>query len=195
MADAPYDSYKNWIESLLVFGSNERRIGHLRNQIMAELKFQNTTESNPSKIKQTLGQFGIAYERWGNRHSSANTDSEILVLYEQEISQLKTSANYVTADLVALRPETPNLATICEKFVKEHHHNEDEVRFCVEGEGVFELFPENAEPLVFKAEPGDLIVVPAKYRHLFYLTETKMIRCIRLFKTQDGWEALYEKEA
>lgn len=162
---------------------------------MAELTYKNKSERDSSKIKEKLGQFGITYECWGNRHSSKNTDEEILGLYEREISQLKKSLNYITADLVVLRPDTPNLKTICDKFVQEHHHNEDEVRFCVEGEGVFELFPEGDEALVFKAEPGDLIVVPAKYRHLFYLTENQMIRCIRLFKTQEGWEALYEKEA
>ena len=43
----------------------------------------------------------------------------------------------------------------------------------------------------FTAEPGDLIVIPADQRHLFYLTAKKSIRCIRLFKNTDGWEAIY----
>ena len=89
----------------------------------------------------------------------------------------------------------PNLDEICKKFDKEHHHSEDEVRFTVNGEGVFEIADQSNEGEMYKftAQKGDLIVVPAKRRHLFYLTEKKHIQCIRLFKTKEGWEAIYDR--
>ena len=77
------------------------------------------------------------------------------------------------------------------KFSVEHHHTDDEVRFTVAGEGVFEINVTADERVKFTAQPGDLIVVPAWRRHLFYLTDQKTIRCIRLFKDNNGWEALY----
>ena len=92
-----------------------------------------------------------------------------------------------------MKKETPNLDVIAAKFDKEHHHIDDEVRFTVEGEGVFEINYTDEDRMKFTAEPGDLIVITAMRRHLFYLTDKKNIRCIRLFKTKEGWEAIYEK--
>jgi 1,2-dihydroxy-3-keto-5-methylthiopentene dioxygenase len=101
--------------------------------------------------------------------------------------------SYQSVDLIALRPDTPHLDAITAKFDKEHHHTDDEVRFTVEGEGVFEINVSDTERLKLTAEPGDLIVIPAFRHHLFYLTEKRAIRCIRLFKTKEGWEAIYSK--
>ena len=37
----------------------------------------------------------------------------------------------------------------------------------------------------------DLIIIPARAYHRFYLTETKNIRCTRLFLNHEGWAPLY----
>ena len=166
---------------------------------MAELQFKGETVTGTDEISAVMNSAGIPYERWGTRLDPGASDEEILTAYDQDVTKLKNAHGYVTADLIALNPDTPNLDTICKKFVDEHHHTEDEVRFVVEGEGVFEIFgdksDENVSPLKFKAQAGDLIVIPANRRHLFYLTDKKTIRCIRLFKTIEGWEALYDKNA
>jgi 1,2-dihydroxy-3-keto-5-methylthiopentene dioxygenase len=165
---------------------------------MARLEFQGRTTTDAAEIAATLARHGIPYERWGVRAAGAATDDQILGLYRAEVQRLKLQRDYLTEDLVALRPTTPGLDAISAKFDKEHHHVDDEVRFTVEGEGVFEIAPsadgdEGKGHLIFTAEPGDLIVIPAYRRHLFYLTAIKTIRCIRLFKTKDGWEAIYQK--
>ena len=162
---------------------------------MAQLEFKGETVQSSGDIAVIMEQQGIPYERWGTRATPGATDEDILTAYQPDIDKLKTERGYVTTDLVVLNKSTPNLENICKKFVDEHHHVEDEVRFVVEGEGVFEIFGKDAEPLKFKAEAGDLIVIPAERRHLFYLTETKAIRCIRLFKTTEGWDAIYDKSA
>lgn len=160
---------------------------------MARLEFQGKNYTDPSEIKSIMAEYGIPYERWGVRGTSGAADADILNIYKPEIEKLKTERGYVTTDLVALRKDTPNLDVISAKFDKEHHHTDDEVRFTVEGEGVFEINYTETERLKFTAEPGDLIVIPEMRRHLFYLTDKKNIRCIRLFKDQKGWEAIYEK--
>ena len=40
---------------------------------------------------------------------------------------------------MALSPAMENLDAICAKFVDEHFHDEDEVRFVLEGAGVFDI--------------------------------------------------------
>lgn len=160
---------------------------------MARLEFEGKRIADPTEIRATLAEYGVPYERWGVRAASGAADTDVLGIYAPEVDKLKRERGYVTADLVALNPETPNLAAICAKFDKEHHHVDDEVRFTVEGEGVFEIEAKPGTFLKFTAEPGDLIVIPANRRHSFHLTEKRRIRCIRLFLTKEGWEAIYQR--
>ena len=160
---------------------------------MARLEFQGSTYTDPAKIRDVMGSYGVPYECWGLRAAAGARDEEVLDIYAPEVERLKTERGYLSVDLVALRADTPNLDAILKKFDKEHHHIDDEVRFTVEGEGVFEIEAADGNFLKFTAEPGDLIVIPANRRHLFYLTNQTKIRCIRLFQTSAGWDAIYEK--
>jgi 1,2-dihydroxy-3-keto-5-methylthiopentene dioxygenase len=134
---------------------------------------------------------GLLYQKWPLHPTQGRPDGAILAIYDKEIMALYQSRGYTTADLVSLSAATPNLKEILAKFSKEHHHTDDEVRFTVEGEGVFAIKGRDGEFLNFTAEPGDLIVIPGNRRHLFYLTEKTQIRTIRLFKDPKGWEAIY----
>lgn len=158
---------------------------------MAILQFRGETITNPSDVKNLLSTYGIPYECWGVRSLNDNSAEGVLNSYMSDITKLKNERGYLTEDVIALDPNTPNLDTILSKFSAEHHHTDDEVRFTVAGEGVFEINVTADERVKFTAQPGDLIVVPAWRRHLFYLTAAKTIRCIRLFKDKSGWEAHY----
>lgn len=162
---------------------------------MARLEFQGKAYTDENEIREVLAEHGVPYERWGVRTEESASDEEIIKAYAPDIEKLKSERAYVTTDLVALSKQTPGLDAICAKFDKEHHHAEDEVRFTVAGEGVFEILSDEASNLKFTAQPGDLIVIPAERRHLFYLTDKKAIRCLRLFKTKEGWEAIYQRQA
>ena len=115
--------------------------------------------------------------------------------YQPTMDTLKDERGYIHQDQVELRPETPNLDAICAKFDDEHLHEEDEVRFVLEGEGIFDIRSRDDRWMRVKVEEGDLIVVPAKRYHRFELTETKTIRCVRLFQDQSGWVPVYRQEA
>ena len=64
---------------------------------------------------------------------------EVLAAYAREVDALKARGGYVTADVIDVKPETPNLDTMLAKFSREHWHDEDEVRFIVEGRGLFHV--------------------------------------------------------
>lgn len=164
---------------------------------MAKLEFKDKTYTRADEVKAVLADFGVPYERWGLRpEASGGADDKVLDAYKADVERLMRERAYLTVDLVALKPTTPNLDQILAKFAPEHHHVDDEVRFTVEGEGIFEIEATAQHPhemLKFTAEPGDLIVIPALRRHAFFLTKKKSIRCIRLFKTQAGWEAIYPR--
>jgi len=161
---------------------------------MAKLEYAGQTLSDEKKIAGLLEKCGLRYESWGLREGAdvSNADS-VLAAYGPEIERLKKERGYVTADVVALDSSLPNLDAICQKFDKEHHHTDDEVRFVVDGQGVFELDDGDGQFMKLTTSPGDLIVIPAMRRHLFYLTDQRRIRCIRLFRDQQGWDAIYDK--
>jgi len=107
--------------------------------------------------------------------------------YRAPIEELKRRNGYIEEDVVALNSDTPNLEALCERFLVEHLHDEDEVRFVLEGEGVFDIRSQNDRYMRVTVEQGDLIVVPAKRYHRFMLTDKREIRCARLFKDKAGW--------
>lgn len=130
--------------------------------------------------EQALGIEGVHNARLG-------TDPE----FRAALEALKHERGYVEEDVVALSPATPNLDALCAQFIDEHHHDADEVRFVLEGEGVFDIRSRDDRWMRVRVEPGDLIVVPAARHHRFMLTEHRTIRCIRLFKDRAGWVPHY----
>ena len=111
--------------------------------------------------------------------------------YQPKMEALKAEHGYIEQDQVELRPDTPNLDAICAKFDPEHLHDEDEVRFVLEGEGIFDIRSRDDRWMRVKVEAGDLIVVPKERYHRFELTDTKTIRCVRLFQDASGWVPKY----
>jgi 1,2-dihydroxy-3-keto-5-methylthiopentene dioxygenase len=111
--------------------------------------------------------------------------------YQPRVDALKAERGYIEQDVIALRPDTPNLEAICAKFVDEHFHDDDEVRFVLEGEGIFDIRSRDDRWMRVVVEPGDLIVVPKDRHHRFLLTDSKTIRCVRLFRDTSGWVPHY----
>ena len=112
-----------------------------------------------------------------------------------ELDRIKREHGYRDEDEVALSIETPNLEAICAKFDKEHCHTLDEVRYVVEGEGIFDVRNKSDHWVRIVVEEGDLIIIPAKTYHRFFLTSVKKIRCVRLFLNHEGWTPLYRDAA
>jgi 1,2-dihydroxy-3-keto-5-methylthiopentene dioxygenase len=111
--------------------------------------------------------------------------------YQPTMDWLKNKNGYIEQDVVELNPNMINLQEICSKFLEEHRHEEDEVRFILYGEGIFDIRSRRDQWMRVKVETGDLIVVPAGRHHRFTLTEKKTIRCVRLFKEKSGWVPTY----
>ena len=115
--------------------------------------------------------------------------------YQPVMDWLKTEKGYIQQDIVQLTAETPNLPAILAKFDAEHLHAEDEVRFVLEGEGVFDIRSEDDRWMRVLVQKGDLIVVPKDRHHRFELTQRQMIRCVRLFQDMSGWVPVYRAAA
>ncbi len=162
---------------------------------MATLRIpdQDVTITDYDEIKSRLADIGIGYEVWKPKfqlEQSASSE-QVLEAFAEQINQLKSEGGYVTADVIDLFPDTPNLDAMLAKFSREHWHDEDEVRFIIEGRGVFHIHPKEGEVVALEVEEGDLARVPAGTWHWFDLCQEKRIRAIRLFQDPSGWTPRY----
>jgi 1,2-dihydroxy-3-keto-5-methylthiopentene dioxygenase len=154
---------------------------------------ENRTLREAAEITPFLASIGIDYEQWELAvETGINASPEqILAAYEAQIEALKRRGGYVVADVIDVRPETPNLETMLAKFSREHWHDEDEVRFIIEGRGLFHVHPRSGPLTAIEVEAGDLIRVPCGTWHWFDLCGERRIRAIRLFQDASGWTPHY----
>lgn len=146
--------------------------------------------SDLAEITAALGAAGVGFERWGTAadiHPGAAPEI-VLAAYQTDIERLMTAQGYLTADVISLSADHPEKDTLRHKFLSEHTHGEDEVRFFVAGQGLFSL---HLGQRVFEVlcTRGDLIQVPANTPHWFDMGPNPEFVAIRLFNNPEGWVA------
>lgn len=157
------------------------------------LRDENRVLNDPSEISEFLAPFGIWYRRFEgtDRLPENPSDQEILDAYAEPIEKLKTEGGYVTADVINVKPETPGLEAMLNRFNREHFHDEDEVRFIVHGRGLFHIHPQEGPVFSIEVAKGDMIRVPRGTHHWFDLCTDRTIRAVRLFQDTSGWTPHY----
>lgn len=147
-----------------------------------------------SEVRDFLASRGIDFERTDSTVVPDGASAEeVLAAYKTKIEELNARGGYVTADVIDVFPHTPNLDAMLNKFNSEHWHDEDEVRFIVEGRGLFHIHPADGPVFAIEVEAGDLIRVPKGTLHWFDLCGDRRIRAIRLFQDKSGWTPHYSQ--
>jgi len=163
--------------------------------IMALVKIPERQQTIEGKepVSNFLATYGITYERWDEKRSvpADATAEAVLQIYGDKIDELKARGGYTTADVIDVTAATPNLDAMLAKFSIEHWHDEDEVRFIVEGRGLFHVHPDEDPVFAIEVQAGDLISVPRGTHHWFDLCADRRIRAIRLFQDKSGWTPHY----
>ena len=141
-------------------------------------------------IQNQLAGIDVKFERWtANRELTADADqASIIAAYQESIDNLKQRYGFQSVDVIKLNPDHPEKAASRQKFLAEHTHKDFEVRFFIEGRGLFYLHVAGKVYAVL-CEQGDLISVPANTTHWFDMGENPCFKVIRVFTTPDGWVA------
>lgn len=150
------------------------------------------TSNDPATIAAELAARGIGFERWPARAALAAdaAPAEILAAYASEIAAVQARGTYPTVDAIRLTPEHPDREALRQKFLAEHTHSEDEVRFFVEGQGLFCLHI-GEEVLQVLCQTDDWIRVPAGTLHWFDMGAAPRFTAIRFFDNPQGWVAQF----
>lgn len=154
---------------------------------------KNETITDFNEIKNYLNSHKVLIEKWEANIQLENDASQetILKAYEHELKPFMEKNGFKTADVINVNKDTPNLSAIREKFMKEHRHSEDEVRFFVDGEGIFWFNFDNGEVAAVTCNAGDFLSVPKNYKHWFDLHPKYHVKAIRIFTDISGWTPLY----
>jgi len=147
---------------------------------------------NAQEITLQLKAVGIEFNRWQAKYAIGDSMSneEILNAYQDDINEFVRCGGYQTVDVVSMNPHHPDKKALREKFLSEHRHSEDEIRFFVRGQGLFTLHI-NAKVYAVLCCKDDLISVPAGTPHWFDMGEHPQFTAIRFFNNPEGWIAKY----
>ena len=139
-------------------------------------------------IADALEPIGVRFEQWEAAQPVAPGASpdEVMAAYRGDIDRLVTENGFRTVDVVSIAPDNPNREAMRAKFLDEHFHKEDEVRFFVAGAGQFTL---HADGKVYEllCTQGDLVSVPDRMTHWFDMGDAPYFVAIRFFTEPDGW--------
>ncbi len=168
---------------------------------MAAIFFKN---SNPitdvEAVRNFLTSKGLEYRYWETPslvaallQKESLTDEEkeeLLRSLDHRFQELKDEYGYSTRDLIVLHPQVPGLSEMLAKFDKMHYHTDDEVRYIVDGSGIFG-FSVSGEEFTVHVEKNDFISVPKHTHHWFKLDERMRIKAVRYFIDTSGWVPHY----
>jgi 1,2-dihydroxy-3-keto-5-methylthiopentene dioxygenase len=146
--------------------------------------------SDNQEIAEILKTIDVRFEQWAAQYvlSENATSEEVVAAYQRNIDQLTAENGYQTVDVIRILPDNPKKVELRNKFLNEHSHTENEVRFFVEGSAAFYLHTHGHVYMV-RAEAGDLMSIPANYNHWFDMGAEPKFTAIRFFINADGWVA------
>ncbi len=148
--------------------------------------------NDPLQICAELGHCGVLFEQWQASHLLAADvgEAQVIAAYQRDVDRLMKKYNFHAVDLVSIGPDHPKRGELRSQFLGEHTHSDFEVRFFVEGRGLFYLHIKG-QVYGLMCEPGDLVSVPKGVPHWFDMGESPDFRSLRLFTDQAGWVAEY----
>jgi 1,2-dihydroxy-3-keto-5-methylthiopentene dioxygenase len=171
---------------------------------MAILRLENgAVIDDIAAIASYLAPLSVELAQWSvgdHPHTLALLDRPSLEESEKEdllrsldgyFEDLKVNLGYQSRDLIVLHDRLPNLDGLLAKFEQCHTHADDEIRYIIDGEGIFGfVYPDGAQ-LELTVQREDYINVPAGTEHWFRLSPSRRIKAIRYFTTTEGWVPQY----
>jgi 1,2-dihydroxy-3-keto-5-methylthiopentene dioxygenase len=105
-----------------------------------------------------------------------------------ELNDIAREREYKNRDEIEVSPKAMGdiYQSKLKTFFEEHLHEDEEIRFVVDGTGYFDVREDNKDGkwIRIQVEKGDLLVLPAGIYHRFTTDEGDYIRATRLFKEE-----------
>ncbi|KAL8749351.1 MAG: hypothetical protein Q9199_007739 [Rusavskia elegans] len=123
--------------------------------------------------------------------------SKLGVLYRhcpsiEAVDSIASERSYKNRDEIIVSPEKMGSAyeDKVKMFFNEHLHEDEEIRYILDGEGFFDVRGIEDEWVRIRLVKGDLIILPAGIYHRFTTDSKNYIKAMRLFKDEPKWTPL-----
>lgn len=122
--------------------------------------------------------------------------SSVAVLYRENydpntdaaLTKIRTDRGYNYTDTIIVSPDKlPNYEAKIKIFFEEHLHTDEEIRYCLDGTGYFDVRDKHDKWIRIAVEKGEIIILPAGMYHRFTLDSSNYIKAMRLFVGEPVW--------
>ncbi|BAF26533.1 acireductone dioxygenase 4 [Oryza sativa Japonica Group] len=142
-----------------------------------EKSFENPNELLPLS---RLEEIGVLYWHLDPKKSES----------EEELTKIRRERGYSYFDLTEICPDKlENYEEKLKSFYCEHIHADEEIRYCLEGSGYFDVRDKDDKWIRIWIKEGDMIILPAGIYHRFIVDSNNYIKLMRLFIGEPVWTA------
>lgn len=136
------------------------------------------------------------HRREGDADVPVDSLAQLGVLYwsgitspdDPKLMSIREERGYSYTDMVYVCPEKlPDYENKIKSFYREHIHYDEEIRYCVDGSGYFDVRGANDEWIRISLEAGDMIILPEGIYHRFTCDAKNYIQALRLFVGEPVW--------
>ena len=108
---------------------------------------------------------------------------------DADLTLLRKEKGMSYADIITIRPDTlPEYEKKLAAFFEEHIHDDDEVRYILDGAGYFDVRAKDQKGWIrVKCVGGQCITLPKGMYHRFTLDSTESAQAMRLFVGEPIW--------